>query len=180
MKSCTSSPFVAAITLNMTTTCVAAARRDDHSGGPVLPNRCRTMRLSAVVATWLACLACSIAQGQDFVPFAIPLRIDAGQAIWVSGYKPIAIDSERLEAHGGHFYQGEQKVRIWGVNLCFGANFPTHEDAAQVAARMAAAGVNSVRLHHMDTSRWPAGIWNAQDGRTIEPQALDRLDYFHQ
>jgi hypothetical protein len=30
----------------------------------------------------------------------------------------------------------------------------------------------------MDTARWPRGIWNAQDGKTIEPQALDRLDFF--
>jgi hypothetical protein len=30
----------------------------------------------------------------------------------------------------------------------------------------------------MDTSRWPGGIWNAQDGRTLASEALDRLDYF--
>jgi hypothetical protein len=130
-----------------------------------------------MVAVCLACLAGFTARAQDFVPFAIPLQVDAGQAIWVSDYKPIAVDSERIEVRGGHFYRGPA-IRIWGVNLCFGANFPTHQDAPKVAARMAAAGVNSVRLHHMDTSRWPAGIWNAQDGRTIEPQALDRLDYF--
>ena len=64
------------------------------------------------------------------------------------------------------------------MNLCFGANFPTHEDAPYVAERLAAAGVNSVRCHHLDTSRWPSGIWNAADGKTIEPQALERLDYF--
>ena len=125
----------------------------------------------------LACLVASVARGQEFVPFAIPLQVDPSQAIWASDYKPIAVDSERLEAHGGHFYQG-RRVRIWGVNLCFGANFPTHQDAPKVAARMAAAGVNSVRLHHLDTARWPRGIWNAKDGRTLEPEALDRLDYF--
>jgi len=131
-----------------------------------------------VLAACLTCLAVSAAQGQDFVPFVIPAQIDTAQAIWVSDYKPIAVDSERLVAHDAHFYQGERRVRIWGVNLCFGANFPTHQDAPKVATRLAAAGVNSVRLHHMDTSRWPRGIWKAQDGRTIEPQALDRLDYF--
>ncbi len=130
-----------------------------------------------LVAAGLLCLIGSAAQCQDFVPFAIPLQIDTQQAIWVGDYEPIRVDSERLAADGGHFYQKGQ-TRIWGVNLCFGANFPTHEDAPKVAARMAAAGVNSVRLHHMDTSRWPAGIWNAQDGRTIEPEALDRLDCF--
>lgn len=133
---------------------------------------------TALVAMGLVCLVCSVAPCQDFVPFAIPLQIDTRQAIWLSEGKPIAVDSERLEAHGGHFHRDGRQVRIWGVNLCFGANFPTHEDASRVATRMAAAGVNSVRLHHMDTSRWPAGIWKAEDGRTIEPEALDRLDYF--
>ncbi len=117
------------------------------------------------------------ALGQDFVPFVIPAEIDRDHAIWMKDDRPIAVDSERVQAHGSHFYQSG-RLRIWGVNLCFGANFPTHEDAPKVAARLAAAGVNSVRLHHMDTARWPRGIWNAQDGRTLEPEALDRLDFF--
>jgi len=141
------------------------------SSGTTAPSAARI--LTAVVC--LTLLAGFTAWGQDFVPFAIPLEVDAGQPVWASGYKPIAVDSERIEAQGGHFYRGGP-IRIWGVNLCFGANFPTHEDAAKVAARLAAAGVNSVRLHHMDTSRWPAGIWS-RDGRTIEPEALDRLDF---
>jgi len=114
--------------------------------------------------------------GQELVPFVIPARIEAKPALWIDQVEPIAADSKRLRADR-HFYQN-RRVRIWGVNLSFGANFPTHEDAPLVAARLAAAGVNSVRCHHMDTSRWPRGIWNAQDGRTIEPEALDRLDFF--
>jgi hypothetical protein len=125
----------------------------------------------------LAGLATCPTWGQKFAPFVIPARIDPNQAIWVADWEPIAVDSERLKAHGGHFYRGGP-IRIWGVNLCFGANFPTHEDALLVATRLAAAGVNSVRLHHMDSARWPGGIWNAQDGKTIEPKAIDRLDYF--
>ncbi|HSV98998.1 MAG TPA: carbohydrate binding domain-containing protein [Sedimentisphaerales bacterium] len=134
-------------------------------------------RLASATTIWLALLTGLAAQGQDFVPFAIPLQVNTEQTIWLKDYRPIPVDSERLIAHNGHFYQGEQRVRIWGVNLCFGANFPTHEDAPKVAIRLASAGVNSVRLHHMDTSRWPAGIWS-RDGRTLEPQALDRLDFF--
>jgi hypothetical protein len=123
----------------------------------------------------VGCLACA-AIGQEFVPFVIPARISPGQPVWVTDYKPIETGSERLTA-AAHFRRGGRDVRIWGVNLCFGGNFPTHEDAPYVAERLAAAGVNSVRCHHLDTARWPRGIWNAQDGKTIEPQALDRLDY---
>ena len=128
----------------------------------------------------LVAICCSLActaVGQDFVSFVIPARISPGQPVWVTDYQPIKTDSERLTA-AGHFRRGGRDVRLWGVNVCFGANFPTHEDAPHVAERLAAAGVNSVRCHHMDTSRWPRGIWNAKDGKTIEPQALDRLDYF--
>jgi len=124
----------------------------------------------------IACCFVGTALGQDFVPFVIPTQISPRQAIWVTDYKPIETGSERLTATE-HFRRGGQDVRIWGVNLCFGGNFPTHEDAPYVAERLAAAGVNSVRCHHLDTSRWPRGIWNAESGKTIEPQALDRLDY---
>jgi len=120
--------------------------------------------------------SCSAAFGQTLVPFPIPAGIASESGIWSEDFHPTPVNSKRLRAEE-HFYR-DQRVRIWGVNLSFGANFPTHEDAPVVAGRLAAAGVNSVRCHHMDTARWPRGIWNAQDGRSIEPAALDRLDYF--
>jgi hypothetical protein len=131
--------------------------------------------LSIIAALALLTLA-GLAAAGDFVPFVIPSRIDPQKTIWIADWKPIATNSGRLGADE-HFHH-DGRVRIWGMNLCFGANFPTHEDAPHVARRLAAAGVNSVRLHHMDTARWPRGIWNTKDGKTIEPQALDRLDYF--
>ncbi len=115
---------------------------------------------------------------QNFVPFVIPAKPNPKSVIAVSSFEPVGVDGDRLAATGGHFYRGSQRVRIWGVNLSFGANMPTHADAPHIAARLVAAGVNSVRCHHMDTSRWPRGLWNAQDGKTIEPEALDRLDFF--
>src|SRR4030042_719511 len=47
-----------------------------------------------------------------------------------------------------------------------------------LCSKAAAAGVNPVRWHHLDTSRWPRGIWNSADGKDIAPEALDRLDFF--
>ena len=135
-----------------------------------------TPRTTVIIG--LSCLIWATAAGRDLVPFAIRVRINAESAMWMRGQEPIPVDSQRLIAKGNHFYRSGERVRIWGVNLSFGANFPTHADGAHVATRLAAAGVNSVRCHHLDTSRWPRGIWNAQNGRTIEPEALDRLDYF--
>jgi len=123
-------------------------------------------------------LACSSAAAQDFVPFVIPARPNPDSLIAYPSSQPIKTNSDHLVAHSGHFFRGEHRVRLWGVNLSFGANLPKHEDAPYIAARLAAAGVNAVRCHHMDTARFPRGLWNAKDGKTIDPEALDRLDFF--
>jgi len=122
-------------------------------------------------------LACSGA-AEDFVPFVIPAKPNNESPIAIVSYEPIRTDSNRLVVRSGHFYHGDQRVRLWGVNLSFGANLPKHEDAPHVAARLAAAGVNAVRCHHLDSARWPRGLWNTKDGKGIAPEALDRLDYF--
>ncbi len=111
----------------------------------------------------------------DLVPFVIPLEIHP-QSPLVTASVPLE-DNDRLAARD-HFYTTDnRRVRLWGVNLSFGANFPTHQDAEKVARRLAAFGVNSVRFHHMDTSPWPRGIWT-EDGKQLHLEALDRLDYF--
>jgi len=130
-----------------------------------------------IFALLICTITCNSAAA-EFVPFVIPARPDAKSPIAVTSYEPIMTGGDRLQADGGHFYRAGKRVRLWGVNLSFGANLPTHEDAPFIAARMAAAGVNSVRCHHLDTSRWPRGIWNAADGKDIAPEALDRLDFF--
>ena len=89
----------------------------------------------------------------------IPAKPNTSSSIAVTSFEPILTGSDRLRADGGHFYRAGERVRLWGVNLSFGANLPTHEDAPYIAARLAAAGVNSIRCHHMDTSRWPRGLW---------------------
>lgn len=117
------------------------------------------------------------APNDDFVPFVIPAQLDP-DAPFASARQPIATDAPRIEAIGGHFVRNGLRVRIWGVNLSFGANFPTHEQATQIADRLAALGINSVRLHHMDTLSWPSGIWDPNGGSSIYLPALERLDYF--
>jgi len=123
-------------------------------------------------------LSCAVASADQLIPFVIPARPNPDSPISAPPAQAITSDSDRLVAGSWHFFRNSQRVRIWGVNLSFGANFPAYEDAPHVAARLAAAGVNAVRCHHMDSARWPRGLWNARDGKTIEPQALDRLDYF--
>ncbi|HUU58395.1 MAG TPA: hypothetical protein VMZ50_02525, partial [Phycisphaerae bacterium] len=127
----------------------------------------------AVVVGW----AVRAGAADSFVPFVIPAEVNPKSQIAFRG-TPIAVDSPRVAAKDGHFRAGEKRIRIWGVNLCFGACFPTHKDAERVAARLEAFGINSVRFHHMDSSAFPRGIWDPADPATLSPEALDRLDYF--
>ncbi|MFH1719771.1 MAG: carbohydrate binding domain-containing protein, partial [Planctomycetota bacterium] len=127
---------------------------------------------------FVVCSVCGVAVAEDFVPFVIPAKPNIRSPIAFTSIEPILVESDRLRADAGHFYRGGERVRLWGVNFSFGANLPKHEDAPHIAARLAAAGVNAVRCHHLDTSRWPRGLWNAEDGKTITPEALDRLDFF--
>lgn len=79
-----------------------------------------------------------------------------------------------------HFFVGEDRIRFWGMNLCFSANFPAHEDADVLASHLAKLGVNAVRFHHMETSNSPNGIWgevNPNGTRVFDPEMVDRLDY---
>jgi hypothetical protein len=78
----------------------------------------------------------------------------------------------------GHFYSGPNRVKFWGVNLAFGANFPTHAEADRLAVRFRNFGINAVRFHHMDNQPYPNGIFADSSLVNMSPEALDRLDYF--
>ena len=133
------------------------------------------VRLTGLILAVL--FVATAAAGQDMVPFVIPDAPDAASPIAMAG-QPIPADGEHVVVRDGHFAVGGRRLKIWGVNLCFGACFPEPDEAERIARRMAAAGVNSVRFHHMDTSAWPRGILDPKDKTRLYPEALERLDYF--
>lgn len=85
-----------------------------------------------------------------------------------------------IRAEGGRFVTpAGDPIRFLGVNLSYGANFPTHQQAHRLAERLARFGINLVRFHHMDRYEAPEGIWRAGVyPREIDPVMLDQLDYF--
>jgi hypothetical protein len=85
-----------------------------------------------------------------------------------------------VRVENGRFITGDgQHIRFLGINLCFHGNFPDHGSAQKLARQLARYGINLVRFHHMDTSDAPRGIWQAGSlPRRLDPQQLDRLDYF--
>jgi hypothetical protein len=116
---------------------------------------------------------------EGMTPFVIPSQQNPDSLIAIQN-QPIGGDNikDGIVATDDHFTKNGERIKIWGVNLTFGGNFPSHSDANTSAQRLATAGVNSVRCHHMDTSNYPNGIWNPTDGATIYPEALDRFDYY--
>ena len=71
-------------------------------------------------------------------------------------------DEKPAGKHGFVRTEGESLVfedgtpaRFWGVCFNGGANFPSHDYAEKVAARLAQTGINIVRFHQMD-DEWVA------------------------
>ena len=77
-------------------------------------------------------------------------------------------------------HSGEHRLRLFGSNFTAAADFPDHETAAKVAARMAKFGLNAVRFHFLDATWGTPKLINYESGdsRNWNADALDRLDYF--
>ncbi|EIP99080.1 hypothetical protein OpiT1DRAFT_03584 [Opitutaceae bacterium TAV1] len=67
-----------------------------------------------------------------------------------------------------------ERVRMWGVNLCFSANYLEKSEADRLATRLAASGYNTVRFHHYDADLVEKG---SRSDRNFDPAQLDKLDY---
>jgi hypothetical protein len=114
-------------------------------------------------------------------PFVLPWDDASPGVANVSAWlpKPAGKHGPVRAGADGHLYTGGQRIRFFGVNLCFGASFPAKRDAPKVAARMARFGINVGRFHHMDMFPFPGGIRarGAAGTGDLDPEALDRLDY---
>lgn len=101
--------------------------------------------------------------------------------------------ADRLFVRDGHLYRvgpdvqpntaDDQRVRLFGVNMVFGANFPAPQDAPRIAARLRRLGVNLVRLHHMDSqlsssTSSPPGLLTGGPYPTFNQTAITRLRGF--
>ena len=101
--------------------------------------------------------------------------------------------ADRIYVRNGRFWrvgpdlvpetEDDERVRLFGVNLAFGANFPAPEDAERIARRLRKMGVNVVRLHHMDSQpdKDPAtanSILTTGPYPTFNPVTVERLKRF--
>ncbi len=139
--------------------------------------------LSGLLAGWLGTLAgAEESPSSALFPFVLPWDDASAGVTDISGWlhKPAGVLGYVRAREDGHLYVGDQRLRFFGTDLSHSANFPRHEDAEKVARRMAKFGINIVRFHIMDIAPFPQGLFR-HDGpgtRELEPEAVDRLDYF--
>ncbi|MFC1633335.1 hypothetical protein ACFL5Z_00725 [Planctomycetota bacterium] len=85
-----------------------------------------------------------------------------------------------IRAENGHLVKPDsERFRIWGINVTGAACFPSKENVAIVADHLARFGINCIRFHFLD-SNWSASLFikGRDDTRALDPEQLDRLDYF--
>jgi hypothetical protein len=133
-----------------------------------------------------------LAQQPASYPFTVDEDRLSGAPDFSSLNHPIT-PADRVFVRDGHFFTvgpdlkpntaDDRRVRFFGMNLAFGANFPEAKDAARIAKRLRRLGVNLVRLHHMDSSpdRDPAAARSSLTTGpypTLNPVSIPRLRRF--
>ena len=79
---------------------------------------------------------------------------------------------------GGHFeFEGRpgKPVRLYGVNLCFDANFPEQDEADRLVTRLVRLGYNTIRVHHYESAN--GVVKGSPDHKTVNPERTRKLDY---
>ncbi|MBC8142049.1 MAG: cellulase family glycosylhydrolase, partial [Armatimonadetes bacterium] len=135
----------------------------------------------------------AVAAPQDAPPtsdrFVFPITVEGiapGSAVDMSAMNPAPLtEKHRIVAKNGHYYDASGKrVRFLATGVGAAAVFPTHDEAERMASRLHRAGINMVRLHHLDAT-WETpnifhfeGGWNgAKPQINIDPRSLERFDY---
>ena len=83
----------------------------------------------------------------------------------------------RIRSRGAQLIYNGKPIRLWGLNLCYGACAPDKETADRRAAFYPRYGFNAVRLHKFaDGAGWN-GIQSKESAADYDPAGLDRMDY---
>ena len=125
----------------------------------------------------ITALLISPAKGSELFPFVI--SFDAPDNITNISHHLDAPAGKHgfVRVVDGHFATDDGRIRFWGTNTCFAANFHDKATADRMADRLARFGTNCVRLHHIDMHDLWGGP-NARTFMTFDPVQLDKFDYF--
>ncbi|MDR6494856.1 hypothetical protein J2797_004772 [Paraburkholderia terricola] len=146
-----------------------------------------------IVAAVALLFCCCKSQGSDIVRYA---TIDVGSMppgllIDAKRQGKALTASDRVVIRDGHFFtvgtpavpNSSKRIRFFGVSLALSANFPSKADGEMLARRLAALGVNIVRLHAIDqpaqnSAIGPVGILRDAVDPELDPQAVTVLSRF--
>ena len=123
----------------------------------------------------------ALAQHIEMEPFTIDWRQNSDSLVNLSFLLDAPAGKDGfIRIWNGHLAKPDgERFRIWGVNFTAASCFPSKENAPIAAGHLARFGINCVRFHFLDsggaTSLFVKG---REDTRTLDPQQLDRLDYF--
>ena len=109
-----------------------------------------------------------------FAPRNTPEPGEIGMQDWLAeAGGPVRPDHSRQDK----LYYNGKPIKLWGLNLCYGACSPEQALADKRAAFYPKYGINSVRLHkYVDGPGW-AGIQSKDSCVDFDPAGLDRMDY---
>jgi hypothetical protein len=128
----------------------------------------------AWAALTVAATAADMSSWYAFTPTNTSEPGELGMQDWIA--RP-AGQHGRIVRQGDKLLYDGKPIKLWGINLCYGACSPEKELADRRAAFYPKYGINSVRLHkYVDGPGW-AGIQAADSCVAFDPQGLDRMDY---
>jgi len=123
----------------------------------------------------------TIHAGDQWLPLAASLDIEPGSALDFSSlvprHNPAGQFGRVIVTPRGKFAferGGQTPARFYGVNLCFTAQYLPHDEADQLAQRLARLGYNAVRIHHYESTLVERGPGAST---RLRPDKLDQLDY---
>ena len=137
---------------------------------------------SLAIVTAMTTATGAKADEPQMFPFAMPWN-DSSKTVMDVGYlnpTPAGRDGFVKPRNGRLYDEKGRRIRFIGVNCVAGAAFPDKKTAEAVAAKLHKFGFNIVRFHHMDADWSVPNIWDPKfkDTQHLNPEALDRLDYF--
>ena len=117
----------------------------------------------------------------DWFPFELPTDDTNLDTIDLTGLLDAPAGKHgfvQVRADGHFYYEDGTRARFFGTNVGGASCAPPKEEATVLAARLAKYGVNMLRLHSMD-GRWgPLLPGDNKTSQTLDPEALDRVDFF--
>jgi len=78
-------------------------------------------------------------------------------------------------------FENGEEIRFWGGNIAAYAIFADKENIRAQAKRIAQLGYNLMRIHHHDSMGWVGRTVidkNRTDSQHLDPEVMDRLDYW--